>query len=145
MGILASISAPSFLSFVTRARAKQDYAEFQGLLQRTQREAIQRSQTCRVTLPTNNTQGATITSDCQLIDEVTLENVTIKYNNTGSQVINFDYRGNTSPLRTILLYNDQTSYQECLVISNGIGIIRRGIYTGDPAQNVSASFCETTG
>ncbi|WP_157094721.1 GspH/FimT family protein [Picosynechococcus sp. PCC 7003] len=145
VGILAGIATPSLLGFLARAGARQDFTALQGLLQRTQQEAIRQSRTCRVILPANNSENAKVSSDCRVTEDVVLENVVIKYNNANSKAINFNYRGNTSPLRTIVLADTQSQYQRCLIISNGIGVIRKGVYVGDISGNVSASSCQTTG
>lgn len=143
-GILAAISVPSFISFVNRARVNRDLAELQGLVQLTQREAIKSSRTCTLTLADEDVEKPNLTATCLSTGDRILENVKLKYNNIG-QDINFDFRGHTSPLRTIVLYSEATNHKRCLVVSNGIGVIRVGVYANDDLSSISASSCQTTG
>lgn len=143
VGILAGISSPGVIAFINRSRVNQALSKLLGFVQTTQQEAIKQSKTCTVNLPASDTNNASVSSTCLVTGEIVLEGVTITYNLSGTQVINFNYRGDTSPLRTIVLYSDNTPHKRCMVISNGIGIIRTGVYTADDVTSVSAANCDT--
>ncbi|MBV5257836.1 prepilin-type N-terminal cleavage/methylation domain-containing protein [Synechococcus moorigangaii CMS01] len=142
-GILTAIATPSFIGFINRAKVNQDLAELQGLLQLAQREAIKKSQTCTVTLAEQDLDNPSLTATCLSTNARILDNVKLKYNNSGRD-INFDFRGHSNPLRTIVLYSDFTDHRRCLVISNGIGMIRVGVYQGESLSNIVSSSCQTT-
>lgn len=144
IGIMAGLMTPSMLGFVYRGRVNQGLSELKGIVQTTQREAIKKSQSCTVDLPLNETENPIITGTCLITGSVVLENVKIKYNNANSNKINFNFRGETSPLRTIVIYSDQTKHKKCMVISNGIGMIRVGDYTSNDLLSISADNCQTT-
>lgn len=143
IGIMAVIAAPSMLGFLARSKVDKGFAALQSMVQITQREAIKKSQNCEITLPENESENAVLTSDCLITGPETLTEVFIKYN-VSSKKIKFDYRGGTSPLRTIAIYSPDTDYRRCLVISNGIGMTRSGIYTKETKSGISATHCQTT-
>lgn len=144
VGIMAAIAAPGMLGFLARSKVDRSFSALQNMVQITQREAMKRSQNCEITLPKNGSKNAVLTSDCLITGSETLTDVFIKYNYVSSKKIKFDYRGGTSPLRTIAVYSPDTNYRRCLVISNGIGMTRSGVYTKETKSNLSATYCQTT-
>lgn len=144
IGIMAAIAAPSMLGFLARSKVDKGFSALQNMVSITQREAMKRSRSCEITLPENETTDAVLTSDCLITGSETLADVFIKYNYASRKKIQFDYRGGTSPLRTIAIYSLDTNYRRCLVISNGIGMTRSGIYTKETKSGISATHCQTT-
>ena len=176
IGILSAIAAPSFLSMFNRNKVNDAFSQVQGALQEAQREAIRKSKTCTVyipdstSLPNTATQGITqvqIISNCFTVSDGTSKDLTtinipnylplkkvtgvaIKSNvsSTNPKQIMFSFRGNTISSGKIVLYAANVSNQEkkCLAISNGLGIIRTGNYTGSTSSDadITAGTCNTS-
>lgn len=144
VGIMAAIAAPGMLGFLARAKVDRGFSALQNMVYITQRQAMKKSRDCEITLPTNESENAILTSDCLITGSETLADVFIKYNYVSRKKIKFNYRGETGTLRTIAVYSKDTDYRRCLVISNGIGMTRSGIYTKETESNISATYCQTT-
>lgn len=162
VGILSAITAPSFLASLNKAKVNNAFAEVRGALQEAQREAIRKSKTCTVYVP----DGAQIISDCFVTADGTsigltpssLNGLPIKTLNdtvaiasdlpTTPKKVTFSFRGNTTNSGTIVLYMTDGSTQDkkCLVISNGLGIMRTGKYSGSTssATDIAAGTCTTS-
>lgn len=143
VGILSAIAAPSFLSMLNKNKVNDALDQVRGALQEAQREAIRKSQSCTVTLDTTNNK---VTSSCLVTGDRTLPSgVAIAANGNGSPpTITFSFRGNTTDSRTIILYMSDGSTQEnkCLILSNGLGIMRTGNYSGD-TSSIDKKDCTT--
>lgn len=155
IGILSAIAAPSFLALLNRSKVNNAFSQVQGALQEAQREAIRRSKTCSVTLVTDTTTTPTtykVTGSCLVTGDRTLPNGVAMANNiNGLNIITFGMRGNTSftpatsgsstdTAAKIILYQPGiSSNMKCIAISNGIGIIRTGNYSGpiSPATDIT--------
>lgn len=142
MGILASLASPSLLAFVERSKVNRAFANLSTALEATQQEAVKRSQSCTLQLPTNNSENGVLNSSCLTTGADALENVKITYN--GSGTINFNYRGNTNSQSTMVIYSEATNFKRCIVISTGIGMIRKGTYESNHLTSISATACRTT-
>lgn len=141
-GIMAAIATPSLLGFLAQAKINSAFGRLDGLLKLTQREAVKKSQTCTFLLPNNDVENGTISSSCSVTGSETLGDVKIKYNRITSKKVSFSYRGHTNSTRTIVIYSKNADYKRCLVISNGIGMMRKGKYVGSLAS-ISADYCRT--
>jgi Tfp pilus assembly protein FimT len=139
IGILAAISAPSLLGWYNRTKVDSALNEVRGALQQAQREAMRKSETCTVTFPASGTKNPTIESNCVIIGDGTLDDVTIRHNHSdddgdGNPELSFNFRGETEmeDAGTIILSvpNNSINYQKCLVTSSGIGLMRTGDYDG---------------
>lgn len=144
IGIVGAISAPSFFGFLNRAKVNKALTILRSTITITQQEAIKKSQTCSLNLPNNDTINPIFESSCLTTGKRSLDDVMIKYNNISNKKINFNFRGHTSPLRTIVIYHPKTNYKRCIVISNGIGMVRTGVYTNNNLSSISASYCQTS-
>ncbi|MGB2927222.1 MAG: type II secretion system protein [Limnothrix sp.] len=144
VGVMAAIAAPGMLGFLARSKVDRAFANLQDTVTNTQRQAMKKSQECRVILPENETENGLLSSNCLITGAEEFTDIFIKYNKKDIKNITFNYRGGTSPLRTIVLYSKNTEYKRCLVISNGIGMTRKGVYTKNDLANISASHCKTT-
>lgn len=129
IGILSAIAAPSFLSMFSRNKVNDALAQTRGALQEAQRESMRKSKTCKVKVPKGDDQ--TVSSDCFVTGNRTLKGINIDHENTETWEIIFDFKGRTNDVAnagTIILSSPDTSDQKCLVISQGIGMIRSGNY-----------------
>lgn len=140
VGILAAIAAPSFLGLLNQKRVDDALAKFQGALQEAQREAIRKSQSCAVTVPSGS--GQTLTSPCFVTGSRTFEGISIRRPNTISS-ITFNLKGATSSSGTTVfaLSNATATKQKCLVIAPGIGLMRTGNYASTDTVGASAKNC----
>lgn len=143
IGILSAIAAPSFLSYLNRAKVNGALTQVKGALQEAQREAIRKSRTCTVTLDATNykvTGPCLVTGDRDLCEKRDSTNATclqpkvlmsIPNGNftSGNQIV-YGIRGNTASSGTVHFSRSDTPEQRCLVTSVGIGLMRTGTYSG---------------
>ncbi len=158
IGILSAISAPSFLGLLNRSKVNDALSQVRGALQECQREAIRKSKSCTITLDITNkkvTGDLLITGDRDLCEKRNLagncikSTVAIATNLTGTPpTITFSFKGNTTDSGKIVVYDPDGSTQDkkCFVISNGLGIMRTGKYSGSTssAADISAGTCTTS-
>jgi prepilin-type N-terminal cleavage/methylation domain-containing protein len=144
VGILAAISAPSFLAWLNSKRVEQALVEVEAALQETQSEAIKRSKECKLTIPAPPPAGtnAVLTGTCLVSGDRTLQDVLLSHttNPTSAWEITFDFKGrnkkNTDAGIIAISSADSTSVQpRCIQIAEGIGLRRDGKY------NVATSTC----
>jgi prepilin-type N-terminal cleavage/methylation domain-containing protein len=137
VGILAAISAPSFLSWLNSKRVDHALVEVEAALQETQSEAIKRSKECTLTIPAPPPSGtnAVLTGTCLVSGDRTLQDVSLSHtpNPTSAWNITFDFKGrNTKDTdKGIIAVSslDSTNVQpKCIQISKGIGLRRDGKY-----------------
>lgn len=140
VGILAAIAAPSFLAFLNRSRVNNALVAVEGAFKEAQREAIRKSKSCEIDIPTGSDQ--TITSDCFVTGPRTLDGIRIRLSKNTSWTVTYDFKGRTNDISnagTMFFSIPNTSMQEkCLVISQGIGIMRSGVF-----DNSSSANCKT--
>jgi type II secretory pathway pseudopilin PulG len=143
-GVVAAIAAPNLMGFLNRNKVYDALDQVRGALQEVQREAMRSGKSCVVTI---NTTNRSITSPCLVTGTRTMpDGVAIATNLSGTPpTIQFSFRGNTTTSGTIVVFSSDnaTNQKGCFVISNGLGIMRTGDYTGSTAS-VSASNCTTT-
>ena len=144
VSIMAAIAGPVLLGLFNRAQVEKEFWKLKAMLQLTQRHAMKKSQSCTMLLPINDIEAGMLTSSCAVLGSRTLEKVKVIYNRASSKKVTFNFRGHTSTLRTIVIYSNFTEFKRCMVISNGIGMMRSGIYTGSDLSSISAQYCQTT-
>lgn len=142
IGIIAAIASPNFIGLLGRIKVSASLEQLLGAIRETQRQAMRQSKSCRVNIyPGNNTITAT-PNDCLLNDRQIDSHVTIRSNFPGSNPnISFSHKGNTTRMGTIVLSSDLTDFQQCFVISLGLGIMRTGDYTGSKTGRISGKNC----
>jgi type II secretory pathway pseudopilin PulG len=148
VGVLSAIIAPSFLGMFNRNKVNDALAQVRGALQEAQREAIRRSKSCTVTIDTTKKEitgnpGGCLPLKRDLCDKrdnvgnCVRSAVEILTNLSGATPsLKFSFRGNTNKLGTIIVYSSDNSTKKmaCLVVSNGIGVMRTGFYDGSIAS-----------
>lgn len=151
-GILAAIASPSFLSFVNKSRVRKAHADVFGLLLESQRNALKNSRDCVVTLTpgVEPTVNSTCSGDRPLSD-AELSHNGAETNSNGDTILEdtneltFNFKGETTNsinalgdnTNLVIVISDQDgshNYQRCIVISDGIGLIRQGRY---PSQDIT--------
>jgi prepilin-type N-terminal cleavage/methylation domain-containing protein len=140
VGILAAIAFPNLAGIQARNQLRSATNDVKAALQQAQKNAIKRGATCRVdiTVSSGTVQSGTSTTGC-VNNPV---NLSSSYNGIGLvsslTSIDFSYKGNPtftpapSPVvdQVIRLSSTGTSDVRCLVISEQLGIIRSGTYSG---------------
>jgi hypothetical protein len=127
VGILASMTIPSMVSLMAKNSLQSSMGQVKGALQEAQRAAIQKGQSCTVTI---NTTAKTVTGSpvgCMTSPVTLTSDMTLTTDTTS---FSFSYKGNTTSSPTIVLSSTNTSTKPCLVISAGIGIMRSGTHDG---------------
>ena len=144
VGILAATTIPSLLGLFNQNRVTEALSEVKGAIKEAQRQAIRRGKTCkikfdevtikgkirhRVTIVTNTDEPGSNYSGCLLRERILPEVITLDTSLPGKTPrIIFSHRGNTTSSGTIALFASTQGIQKCLVISNGLGIMRTGNY-----------------
>lgn len=140
ISILSAIAAPGLLGMLNRNKVNTALDQVQGALQEAQREAMRKSQSCTVTLDSTNSK---ITSSCLVTGDRTLPSGVVLATNLDPSTVTFSFRGNTTTSGTIVVYsNDSNQQKKCLVISNGLGIMRAGKYSGS-TTSITTTNCTT--
>lgn len=154
IGVMAAIASPGMLAFVRRSKVSAAQSNVQRALLEIQREAMKRGVSCSVTFPSNNASASdqannvlTISSNCLVTGTVELEQVRIRHNLPATTLELFNFRGETgadkglsngltSDVVIVLTQESANSYQKCVAISNGLGLVRTGIY---PSNNTTTT------
>jgi prepilin-type N-terminal cleavage/methylation domain-containing protein len=139
-GILASITAPSLLNWYNNKKIEDVLTQVEGALKIAQSSSIKLSTTCTVTItPRTSTAAPTISavpSQCLPTGtrSITGVNANIATDGFGSTSISFSSKGTASIVanKSVIVVYDQDSStgrkMKCLVVSNGIGMMRTGNY-----------------
>ena len=140
IGVLAAIAGPGLIRWYQSKQLDDALTRLESALRESQREAIRRSQECTVDIP----QGAnqTIFGTCLITGDRPLKDVEIQHNRSENPwIVKFDFKGQTRGSKqsgTIdLSVPGSTVSPKCLVISNGIGLMRTGNYES------GGTTCET--
>ncbi len=146
IGILSAIAIPNLLGQYRQYQAKDALRQLRSSVKEAQRQAMRRGTTCKIKLDEVEIDGQTrerITvvnssdpgergrdyTPCLTSDRILAEFVDLETNIPGrTNKITFSYKGNTPTSGTIKLSMAGSDLAQCLVISNGLGIIRTGDY-----------------
>lgn len=156
LGILSAIAAPSLIGLYYQTQVKSSLRQVEGAIREAQWQAIRKGKKCKIklaqisingksrntiTIVTNSDPGESSSNyqGCLLSDRILPETVDIITNIPGAtNKITFSYQGNTPSSGTIAISAAGTDTKKCLVISNGLGIIRTGNY----AEQISGSMAK---
>ena len=143
IGILSAIAAPSFLSLFNRNKVDDGLNQVRGALQECQREAIRKNKAYMVAVDTTNNK---LTGSCLVTGERILPVGVAIATNLSPSSITFSLRGNTTNSGKIVvsMSDGSSPKQGCLAISNGLGIMRTGVYTGSTSTstNITNGICK---
>lgn len=138
-GIVSALAVTSFIGLLKRMEVNNATAKLQGSIQEVQQQAIKEGKTCSLAIDTVN-KKISGTGTCQAASYDLPSEITIQLQNSGVNPT-FNYRGQTNTLQTIVLANASQSNKKCIVISNGIGTIVVGDYTGSLNSSITESNC----
>lgn len=159
IGILIAVSAPNLLGLFNQYQGKDALRQLKSSVKEAQRQAMRRGKTCKIKLDEVEIEGkirdritVVNSSDpgergkdytpCLTSDRILSEFVDLQTNIPGStNKITFSYKGNTPTSGTIKLSVSGSQLDKCLVISNGLGIIRTGNYQNSSSGSM-ASKCK---
>ncbi|NJK29505.1 MAG: prepilin-type N-terminal cleavage/methylation domain-containing protein [Acaryochloris sp. RU_4_1] len=144
LGMMATLAAPSFLSWVNNKRIEDISAQVIGVLKEAQAEAIRKSQSCRLTITTTSVTASppsclpTGTRDLtQVSGGESASGVTLIAQATPI-TIQFSPKGSTTSSNVLVFYHpDQAQGMRCLAISSGIGLMRTGKFSGSHPPSTS--------
>lgn len=148
-GIFAALAAPSMMGMMGKADVSNAINQVKSGLQESQRIAMSKGTSCTVNLgssaspPTLTSSSATV--GC-LSEVRTLPKSVIMLENFTNDTVSFSYKGNTTSSGTVVVVaSNRQGEARCLVISNGLGIMRTGTYSGSVASGatISAGSCTT--
>jgi prepilin-type N-terminal cleavage/methylation domain-containing protein len=155
--LLAAVSIPqigNFAIMLRRFQTNSTFDEVKNTIKEAQRQAIQLGKTCQIKIDTTaktiNVNNETTDRGCLLnplnFDALTspsTNNPTTIKTSSSDGIITFHFQGNTDTLQTIVVSNESRDYNKCLVISNGIGMMRSGEYNGYPSSTPDPDSCKT--
>ncbi|MDJ0719198.1 MAG: type II secretion system protein [Prochloraceae cyanobacterium] len=137
IGVLAAVATPSFTAWRNKNNVNQAITNTRSALIEAYRQAQRQSQNCSINLGASSISSS---DNCLLSARDLPSNVELASNLTGGK-LDFDFNGNISAGGTIVLYEQETGYKKCLVISEPLAIIREGSYTGD-ISSINDSNCK---
>ena len=151
VGILSAIGIPNFFALLTKYRIEEALKEIEGALKEGQRQAMRQGKRCRVRINTANNTITGNPSNCLLRERQLRDDISIT-TNFGSPSsfpttfqLSFSYKGNFAAIGGKIVVSDVNSSQNrrCLAITNGLGIMRTGIYEGyiDRSSSITAGKC----
>jgi prepilin-type N-terminal cleavage/methylation domain-containing protein len=139
IGILAAVTMPSLFGLKRKNELKQALAQVESALKEGQKQAMRRSASCSIKITTQPIGSETkyVVTTANPTDLGCLSEVRILPSGVTSNIqdtITFSYKGNTTNAQTIILSANDVSEQRCLVISQGLGIMRSGLVNGVDCQ-----------
>ena len=144
IGIMATVSVPSILGIYNQFKIKDAQNKLRVALTEAQRQAIRKSTDCLVNFSPSGSNNTIISSSCFLTGDRTLSGIILRHNYSQNK-LEFNYRGGSNRLGTMVLQIPNFNYQKCLVISNFIGIMRAGDYERtDTTGKPKAGNCTTS-
>lgn len=168
IGIMAAITGPSMLGFFARSKVSSAQSELLGILQEAQKSSIRSSVNCSLTFPATNSRSSDSTNEvltisaspasCIPAGDVSLEEVQIRHNAADVHAVYngtteltaelFDFQGSTdefisSELVFVISNEDNENFQKCIVVSDGLGLIRTGNYPNN-VTDVDVDECSAS-
>lgn len=157
IGIASAMAIPSVLSSLDRTKLDSALTTLRGTLEEAQREAIKQGKSCAVTVdPVNKTIAGYIVVDnngteelksgCLITGDRKLDSQIVVTPNTAT-TIRYSFKGNTISDAAIVLGSSDSPTavgKRCLVVSEGVGILRTGIYDGTTADPIDQNKCRAS-
>ncbi len=138
VGVLAAFTGPSIMGILYGNQVNEGLNQLQNALQEAQQQAMRRGRSCSIVLDksttppslsvdTNDDRGCLVNTDRKFPNKVAID-----FAGSGNRrTFSFSFKGTTTTSRTIIVKaKDGKGKQKCLAISNGLGIMRTGIYDG---------------
>ncbi len=154
-GIIAAIGTPSLMGILQGDQVKEGLDRIQLALQDAQKQAIRNSKRCTIMIQ-QKTGDDHFSVDIQFpnletnqgclggIQRELSNKVDVAMTSTIANGVPFSFKGTTTEAGTIVVRPTRgRGQQRCLVISNGLGIMRTGIYEPSASESTpSADNCK---
>ncbi|WP_107666223.1 Tfp pilus assembly protein FimT/FimU [Cyanothece sp. BG0011] len=141
-GVIAAIGAPSLMGMLQGDQVKQGLDQIQLALQDAQKQAIRNSKQCTVTIQKNTGDDYfsldTADPSCLGGSERELpDTVDIAMTSTMDAGVTFSFKGNMAGTGKTIVVKPKKGQgvKRCLVITQGLGIMRIGIYDANASDN----------
>ncbi|MGF1604570.1 MAG: Tfp pilus assembly protein FimT/FimU [Thermosynechococcaceae cyanobacterium] len=155
IGVFAAIAAPSFLGWFNRYKVNDVLVQVEGALKEAKAESIKKGRICNVNIGLTITATVSGTTEsCLPTGSRDLSKLGIRiFDNNETQMtmvptsttVQFSPVGTTTASHLLVFFQPGKTGR-CLIVSNGIGIIRTGKYTqvvapGAGAGTLTESAC----
>jgi prepilin-type N-terminal cleavage/methylation domain-containing protein len=170
VGVLAAVTIPNFLGLMSKNQVQESADTIATALRDIQKEAMAKSINCELRVDgTNRTIAAfsftatyvgstetisypsTVSGNCLTSSYSLRNNINLITNGTPtSQIkIRYSYKGNATSETTntdavIVVSSTSSPEKKCVIVPDGIGIIRTGIYSSTSANSAEPSSCSTS-
>lgn len=145
VGILAAISLPSFLAWLNDRRVRDALVKVEGAMKEAQREAIRQGRECDLVIDTSSNGSITgpclVTGAREFTGNWLTPPIQLRSNRTDYKF--FVNGTTTSPATLVVALPDGSATQRCFVLSNGVGLMRKGTYADSDTSGASAANCTT--
>jgi type II secretory pathway pseudopilin PulG len=151
-GILVAMAGPSYFSWSQRRAVDSAITSIEGAIKEAQRQAMAKAQTCILTF--NSTTITSSPANCLITGDRTLSNVSLETSLDDTSLVttgvsfNLDFLGKTvhssvsdltSNITIVVTHAQNPNLKRCLVLSQPLGLIRTGNYTGASGTTTSSS------
>jgi prepilin-type N-terminal cleavage/methylation domain-containing protein len=142
--ILSSITLPSLFNWYNNNQVKAGVQIVATAFREVKNQAKVQGKSCNIII--NSTQLTSNINGCLSSSKELPDKVTIATNITGTPpAVSFSYKGNPGGLSTdigviVVSLENYPNYQQCLLISDGLGMIRTGVYQGTTSP-ITAANC----
>ena len=151
IGVFVALGMPNFFSWFTKYNIEEALEEIEGALKEGQRQAMRQAIRCRIQINTADNRITGNPSKCLFSERKLRDDISIT-TNFGSPAsfpttfqLSFSYKGNYAGIGGKIVVSDVNSSQnrQCLVMTNGLGIMRTGVYEGniDRSSSITAGKC----
>lgn len=146
-GILAAVAAPNFYGLLKSNEVNEGITTLENALKEAQKIAIRQSQACTVTINTATNSLTANPTTCLPTQRDIDADLNIFSDQASPFDIDFSYKGNTTNSYTIVVSSDGTTNVKCLLVSNGLGAMKVGEYTGSitgATPTINPTSCDAT-
>ncbi|MGK7948666.1 MAG: Tfp pilus assembly protein FimT/FimU [Xenococcaceae cyanobacterium] len=147
-GAIAAVTVPNLVGVLNRNQVTEAQRQVESAFKEAQRQALRRGKSCSITITAG--LNATISSPdgCLASNRNFGENtmiggdkITINTNDGEGNTIIFSHKGIPNIQKVIVITSSYTDSQKCVAITDGIGTVRTGTYTGNVSGTLSLNSC----
>jgi prepilin-type N-terminal cleavage/methylation domain-containing protein len=161
-GVLAAVTIPSFVGLLNKNQVQESTDIIQTALKEVQKEAMAKSINCELRIDgaartvqafsfiinstSNIVYPSTVPANCLTSSYSLGSNVSIYTNSTPTTQIRvrYSYKGNVTAdtigtEAVVVLSGTSSNEKKCVIVPNGVGIVRTGTYTGSNSTALASS------
>lgn len=147
-GVIGALTVPSLVGLLNRNQVTEAQRQVETAFKEAQRQAIRRGRGCSIII-TPGLNGSITSPDGCLINQrnfgkntmVGGDKISISANDGKENTINFSHKGIPDIQKIIVINSSFTKSKKCVAITDGIGTVRTGTYTGNANGSLSLSSC----